>query len=81
IAGDIVISGKTRGEHDNNLKAVMECAQETGVRFNPDKCQIARTELSFCGHTISATGLKPDPKKLKPSEVYKSHRPADFAWN
>ena len=65
IADDIVISGKTRDEHDKNLKAVTERAQETGVRFNPDKCQIARTELSFFGHTISATGLKPDPRKIE----------------
>ena len=65
IADDIVISGKTRDEHDKNLKAVMERAQETGVRFNPDKCQIARTELSFFGHTISGTGLKPDPRKIE----------------
>jgi hypothetical protein len=69
IADDIVISGKTRDEHDKNLKAVMELAQETGVRFNPDQRQIARTELSFLGHTISATGLKPDPEILKPSEI------------
>ena len=59
------MSGKTFGEHDNNLKAVMERAQETGVRFNPNKHQIARTELSFFGHTISATGLKPDPRKIE----------------
>ena len=31
IADDIVISGRTRSEHDKNLKAVMERAQETGV--------------------------------------------------
>jgi hypothetical protein len=36
-----------------------------GVRFNPDKYQIARTELSFFGHTISATGLNPDPRKIE----------------
>ncbi|CAB4019081.1 Hypothetical predicted protein, partial [Paramuricea clavata] len=28
-------------------------------------CQIARTELSFFGHTISATGLKLDPRKIE----------------
>ena len=65
IADDIVISGRTRSEHDKNLKAVMGRAQETGVRFNPEKCQIAQTELSFFGHTISAAGLKPDPQKVQ----------------
>ena len=44
---------------------VLERAQQTGVRFNPDKCRIARTELPFFGHTISATGLKPDSRKVE----------------
>jgi hypothetical protein len=45
IADDIVISGKNRIEHDQHLKAVMERAKEIGIRFNPDKCKIACTEL------------------------------------
>ena len=65
IAADIVIFGRTRSEHDKNLKGVMERAQETGVRFNPEKCQIAQMELLFFGHTISAAGLKPDPQKVQ----------------
>ena len=47
IADDIVISGRTRSEHDKNLKAVMRRAQETGVRFNPEKCQIAKRNYHF----------------------------------
>ena len=65
IADDIVIFGRTRSEQDKSLKGVMERAQETGVRFNPEKCQIAQTELSFFGHTIGAAGLKPDPQKVE----------------
>ena len=59
------LSGKPPCEHDKNLKAVLERARETGVRFNSDKCQIARTELPFFFHTISATGLKPDHRKVE----------------
>ena len=59
------LSNKPPCEHDKNLKAVLERARETGVRFNPDKCQIARTELPFFVHTISATGLKPDHRKVE----------------
>ncbi|XP_048587408.1 uncharacterized protein K02A2.6-like [Nematostella vectensis] len=65
IADDIIIYGKTRAEHDSNLKAVMQRAHETGIRFNPDKCKIACTELSFFGHVISSSGLKVDPKKIE----------------
>lgn len=31
VADEILVSGRTRSEHDNNLKKVMERAQETGI--------------------------------------------------
>ena len=43
IADDIVIYGCDLVDHDANLKAVMERARETGLRFNADKCKIRCT--------------------------------------
>ncbi|KAK3746668.1 hypothetical protein QZH41_010504, partial [Actinostola sp. cb2023] len=65
IADDIVVYGNDLSEHDTNLKAVMERARETGLKFNPDKCRIGCTELPFFGHIISAEGLKLDPGKVE----------------
>lgn len=65
ITDDIVIYGRNRKEHDDNLKAVMERARETGLKFNADKCKIASKELVFFGHTLSADGLKLDPTKVE----------------
>ena len=65
IADDIVIYGKSRAEHDHNLRAVMQRAHEAGIRFNADKCRIGCSELPFFGHIISSTGLKLDPGKVE----------------
>ena len=32
--------------------------------FNPDKCTFKRDSISFYGVTISADGVKPDPRKI-----------------
>ena len=65
IADNIVIYGCDFADHDTNLKAVMERARETGLRFNADKCKIRCTEIPFVGHIISSNGLAPDPQKVE----------------
>ena len=65
IADDIVIYGRDQSDHDANLRAVMERARETGLRFNPDKCKIRCTEIPFFGNIISDSGLRPDPQKTQ----------------
>jgi hypothetical protein len=65
IADDIVVYGKTRLEHDTNLRAVMERAKNAGIRFNPDECIIACNKLPFFGHILTNEGLKLDPKKAE----------------
>ena len=65
IANDIVIYGRDQSDHDANLRAVMERACETGLRFNPDKCKMRCTEIPFFGNIISDSGLRPDPQKTE----------------
>ena len=60
--------GCFRGEFhitlDGNLRAVMERARETGIRFNLEKCRIRCTEVPFFGNIVSDGGLKPDLQKI-----------------
>ena len=67
IADDIVIVGyeEDGSDHDANLRAVMERASDKGVKFNPDKCFVKCTSISFYGHTLSADGLAPDQSKVE----------------
>ena len=79
IADDIVIYGCDLVDHDANLKAVMERARETGLRFNTDKCKIRCTEIPFFGHIISLSGLRPNPQKVEAiSSMYPSTSLADL---
>ena len=65
LVDDILITGSTREEHDENLKAALQRATERNLKFNPDKMTIAATEVKYFGHIMSAEGLKPDPTKIK----------------
>jgi len=34
---DVLVFGKSQGEHDERLVAVMKCIEECGMTFNGDK--------------------------------------------
>ena len=64
IADDIVILGYNDHDHDQTLYTVLDRARKVGMKFNPDKCTFKRDSISFYGVTISADGVKPDPRKI-----------------
>ena len=65
IADDIVIFGYDDHDHDKTLYTVLDRAHKVGMKFNPDKCTFKRDSISFYGVTISADGVKPDPRKIE----------------
>ncbi|XP_048583273.1 uncharacterized protein LOC125562956 [Nematostella vectensis] len=67
IADDIVVVGfKDDGsDHDENLSAVIERAQATGIKFNPDSCRVKCTSIPLYGHILNANGLGVDPGKIE----------------
>jgi len=71
IVDDILVFGKSREEHDENLKRVLERARQVGIRFNPEKMEIGTNEVKYFGHVVSAEGLKPDPEKVAAIEEMK----------
>ena len=67
IADDLIVAGwrDDGADHDENLKAVLERARSTGVRFNEDKMVIRCKEIPFFGHIIGEEGIKPDPNRIR----------------
>lgn len=65
IVDDVLIYGKSKEEHDKNLRAMLQRSRERGVKLNPDKSIICATEVSYFGHLISKDGVKPDPAKIR----------------
>ena len=65
IANDIVVYGYDDRDHDNNLRAVLQRARETGLLFNLDKCKFKCARIPFFGHIIGADGLQPHSRKIE----------------
>ena len=65
ITDDILIYGRTVKEHNENLKAVLERAREVGLKLNPDKSKICKTEVNYVGHILTQEGLKPSSDRVQ----------------
>ena len=83
IADDILVfgSGDTQEEaeadHDKNLVALMERAEEVNLKFNLEKFQFKKKEVKYVGHILTADGIKADPEKVK--AVTEMEAPSDVA--
>ena len=61
---DILVWGRTIEEHDKRLEAALDRAKMIGMTLNPDKCKFRVTEVTYFGHKLTATGVRPDPSKV-----------------
>lgn len=60
---DILIIGKKKDEHFQNIEAVLKCLLECGVRVQQDKGSFFQEKLHYLGHIISANGIQTSPEK------------------
>jgi len=62
---DILVYGKTKEEHDEALKKVMDRARLLNIKFNPDKIQYQKNEIKYLGLKFSEKGVEPDEDRIK----------------
>ncbi|XP_028165312.1 uncharacterized protein K02A2.6-like [Ostrinia furnacalis] len=62
---DILVSGKTKMEHNDRLNMVFNRAKEFNVKFNKEKCTFAKESIKYLGHIFSADGITADPDKVR----------------
>ena len=62
---DIIVYSKTEEDHLHRLITVFERFQEHGLKLKPSKCHFLREEITFLGHQISASRIKPGNANLK----------------
>ena len=60
----MLVWGSSKEEHDQNLRKVLECTREVGIKWNAEKCVFGATEVCYFGHVLSDKGVQPDPKKI-----------------
>jgi transposase InsO family protein len=61
---DIIVMGRTFGEHMRNLAQVFQRLRFAGLKLKPTKCQLFQKKVSFLGHVVSSRGIEPDPSKV-----------------
>jgi len=61
---DILIWGKTKKEHDQVVRQVLDKLKSVGMTLNKDKTEFNKTSIKFLGHYISADGISVDPDKI-----------------
>ena len=62
---DILVYGKDQEEHDERLEKVLNRIEGAGITLNSEKCDFSKSKVTFLGHVVDATGVSPDPSKIK----------------
>ena len=60
-----LIHGRSQEEHDQRVLQVLERVSKAGLTLNPQKCQFSKDRVTFLGHVVDRTGIKPDPDKVR----------------
>ena len=64
LMDDVLIYGRNEAQHWDRVQSVLERIQGAGMTLKKEKCEFARTEISFLGHIVSGDGIKPHPAKV-----------------
>ena len=62
---DIMIFSKTKEEHLEHIRQVLQRLKEEKLLINLKKCSFMKEEIVYLGFVISTDGLKMDPEKVK----------------
>ena len=61
---DILIASPSAARHREDLREVLSCLSQAGLKINKAKCTFAASTVTFLGHTVSTSGIVPLPKKV-----------------
>ncbi|XP_041461547.1 uncharacterized protein K02A2.6-like [Lytechinus variegatus] len=71
VADDFLVYGsganleEALADHDKSLRKFLARARKVGLTLNKKKLRLRLSEVPYMGHLLTATGLKPDPKKVQ----------------
>ncbi|GJU38757.1 putative reverse transcriptase domain-containing protein [Tanacetum coccineum] len=71
---DTLIYSKTRGEHVEHLRLVLELLRKEKLYAKFSKCEFWLREVQFLGHVINGNGIHVDPSKIEAIKNWKAPR-------
>ena len=72
---DILVYGKSVGEHNQHLEATLHKLQEANLTLNEEKCEFSKPSVEFLGTLIDSEGVHVSPKKVE--AILKMKMPQD----
>ncbi len=61
---DILIYSKTKEDHAQHLRLVLQLLRQNQLYAQPAKCRLVRQTIDYIGHTISKDGISPMQDKV-----------------
>lgn len=83
IADDILIVGEgdtdaeAEIDHDRKLETLLKVCRTKQICLNRDKLRLKMRNVTYMGHQLTDTGLKPDPQKIQ--AILAIEKPSDVA--
>ena len=71
---DVVVFGENLKVHNERLRDVFSRMRKYNMKLQPDKCEFLRKEVSYLGHVIGQTGVRPDEKRITAVKEYPEPR-------
>ena len=62
---DVLVSGRTRDEHDKNVREVLNCFKSNGLTLKLGKCHFAKTSIQFLEYELDETGLHISKERIQ----------------
>jgi hypothetical protein len=62
---DILIYSRTRSEHEEYLRLVLERLQDVGLHAKTEKCEFFVSKTKFLGLIVGRDGIRMDLKKVE----------------
>lgn len=69
---DILVFGKTKAEHDENLAAVRSCLANHNVKLNESKCVFGSQSVKFLGFNLTPHGWAIEDEKLSAIQQFRT---------
>ena len=63
---DVIVTGKTQVEYDNNLLEVLTRLSDVGLTLKESKCEFGMKEVQYLGYQVSSSGLEPQAERIQP---------------
>ncbi|KAD4180267.1 hypothetical protein E3N88_28858 [Mikania micrantha] len=67
---DILIHSKSKAEHEQHLRKILELLKEEKLYAKFSKCEFWLREVQFLGHVVNSEGIHVDPAKIEAIKNY-----------